>query len=185
MQGLLLGWTPVLFLNGLVQKMKEGGHHIVVVIKERLEVMKMLEHVVLSEEMERKKAAKKLMTKEEKISYVMKWKKKNRLMLIEGGVWPPWGGDQAVVNPLKFLSGFIFLQHQMHRERSSIFRWYFKRYTHVMVLLQMAIHHQLHLKFFLGMKTRRVGYSSESLPRIFIMALSMRQSLLSLIKQRV
>ena len=48
------------------------------------------------------------MTKEEKISYVTKWKKKNRLMLIEGGVWPPRGGDQAVVNPLKFLSEFIF-----------------------------------------------------------------------------
>ncbi len=56
----------VLFLNGLVQKMKEGGQYVVVVIKERLEVMKMLERVVLSEEMERKKAAKKLMTKEEK-----------------------------------------------------------------------------------------------------------------------
>ena len=85
----------------------------------------MLERVVLSEEMERKKAAKKLMTKEEKISYVMKWKKKNRLMLIEGSVWPPRGGDQAVVNHLKFLSGF-FLQQQMHREGSPIFRRYFK-----------------------------------------------------------
>ena len=105
--------------------MKEGGHHAVVVIKEHSEVMKMLERVVLSEEMERKKAAKKLMTKEEKISYVTKWKKKNRLMLIEGSVWPPRGGDQAVVNHLKFLSG-IFLQHQMHREWSPIFRRYFK-----------------------------------------------------------
>ncbi len=35
--------------------MKEDGHHIVVVIKERSEVMKMLERVVLSEEMARKK----------------------------------------------------------------------------------------------------------------------------------
>ena len=49
----------------------------------------MLDRVVLSEEMTRKKAAKKLMTRAEKISYVMKWKAKNRLMLIEGGVWPP------------------------------------------------------------------------------------------------
>ncbi len=86
-----------------------------VVIKERLEVMKMLERVVLSEEMERKKAAKKLMTKEEKISYVTKWKKKNRLMLIEGGVWPPRGGDQAVVDPLKFLSGFFFATSNAQR----------------------------------------------------------------------
>ncbi len=35
--------------------MKEYGHHIVVVIKERSEVMKMLEPVVLFEEMARKK----------------------------------------------------------------------------------------------------------------------------------
>jgi len=115
----------VLFFNGLVQKMKEGGHHAVVVIKERSEVMKMLKRVMLSEEMERKKAAKKLVTKEEKISYVTKWKKKNRLMLIEGGVWPPRGGDQAFFIPSNFSVGF-FLQHQMHRERSPIFRRYFK-----------------------------------------------------------
>ncbi len=55
------------------------------------------------------------MTKEEKISYVTKWKKKNRLMLIEGGVWPPRGGDQAVLNPLKFLSGFIFATSNAQR----------------------------------------------------------------------
>mgnify|MGYP006153922695 CR=1 FL=1 len=115
----------VLFLNGLVQKMKEGGHHVVVVIKEHSEVMKMLERVVLSEEMERKKAAKKLMTKAEKISNVTNWKAKNRKMLIEGGVWPPMGGDQVILNPRKFLSG-IFLLHRMHRERFPIFRRYFK-----------------------------------------------------------
>ncbi len=77
-----------------------------VVIKERSEVMKMLERVVLSEEMARKKIAKQLMTREDKIWYVMKWKKKNRLMLIEGGVWPPKEGDD--VAPLKFLSGILF-----------------------------------------------------------------------------
>jgi hypothetical protein len=131
--------------------------------------------------MTRKIAAKKLMTKEEKISNVMKRKTKNRLMLIEGGVWPPKGRRSSGVNLLKFLSGII-LQHRMHREWSPIFRRYFK---HVMVLLLMAIHLQLHLEFFVGMKTRRVGYSSGSLLRIFILALTMRQSLLSLIKQRV
>ena len=54
------------------------------------------------------RGAKKLMTKAEKISYVENWKAKNRKMLIEGGVWPPRGGDQVVLNPLKFLSGFCF-----------------------------------------------------------------------------
>ena len=96
----------VFFANGLVEKMKEGGHHIVVVIKERSVVMKMLERVVLSEEMTRNKAAKKLMTKAEKISYVTEWKAKNRKMLIEGGVWPP--KDEVLLNPLKFLSGIFF-----------------------------------------------------------------------------
>ena len=115
----------VLFLNGLVEKMKEGGHHVLAVIKEHSVVMKMLEHVVFSEEMTRKKAAKKLMTEAEKISYVTNWKAKNRKMLIEGGVWPPMGGNQVVLNPLKFLSGF-FLLHRMHREWFPIFRWYFK-----------------------------------------------------------
>ena len=97
----------VFFLNGLIEKMKEGGHHIVVVIKERLVLMKMLERVVLSKEMTRNKGAKKLMA--EKISYVTKWKAKNRVVLIEGGGWPPKAGDEVVLNPLKFLSGFFLL----------------------------------------------------------------------------
>ena len=68
-----------------------NSHHVLAVIKERSEVMKMLERVVLSEEMMRKKAAKKLMTKAEKISYVTDWKAKNKKKLIEGDVWPPRG----------------------------------------------------------------------------------------------
>ena len=59
----------------------------------------MLDHVVLSEEMTRKKAAKKLMTRAEKISYMMKWKAKNRLMLIEGGVLPTIGA--ALIKKIK------------------------------------------------------------------------------------
>jgi hypothetical protein len=77
--------------------------------------MKMLEHVVLSEEMTRKKAAKKLLTKAEKIKYVTDWKAKNKKMLIEGGVWPPRGGDQVVLNPLKFLSGIFFAPSNAQR----------------------------------------------------------------------
>jgi len=100
-------------LNGLVEKMKEDGHHIVVVVKERLELMKMLERVVLYEEMARKKIAKQLMTRDDKIRYVMEWKKKNRLVLIEGGVWPPKEGDDVV--PLKFLSGILFATSNAQR----------------------------------------------------------------------
>jgi hypothetical protein len=61
------------------------------------------------------RGAKKLMTKAEKISYVENWKAKNRKMLIEGGVWPPRGGDQVILNPLKFLSGIFFAPSNAQR----------------------------------------------------------------------
>ena len=89
--------------------MKKGGHEVLAVVKSRAELMKMLEHVVLSEQMMKNKAAGKLMSKVLKVAYVMKWKKKNKLiMLVEGGVWPPEGGNATVVTPLKFLSGIMF-----------------------------------------------------------------------------
>ncbi len=36
-------------------------------------------------------------------------------MLVEGGVWPPKGGDAAVVTPLKFLSGIMFATSNAQR----------------------------------------------------------------------
>ncbi len=47
------------------------------VLKDRFEVMTMLERVVLSDEMRKQKAQGMLMKKHEKINYVTKWKKKN------------------------------------------------------------------------------------------------------------
>ena len=73
----------VMFSNALVDKIEEGGHDVIMVFWDRLEVMKMLEHVVLSELKTKNKAAGKLMSKVEKVTYV---KKKNKLMLVEGGV---------------------------------------------------------------------------------------------------
>ena len=98
----------VCFLNGLIESMRKEGNEVVAVIKSQAEVTKMLEHVVLSEQMTKNKAAGKLMSKVEKVTYVTKWKKKNKLMLVEGGVWPPKVGDAAVDAPLKFLSGIMF-----------------------------------------------------------------------------
>ncbi len=80
------------------------------VIKSYVEVMKMLEHVVLSKQMTKNKAAGKLMSKVEKVAYVTNWKKKNKLMLVEGGVWPPKGGNAAIVTPLKFLIGWTLME---------------------------------------------------------------------------
>ena len=56
----------VLFSNALVDKMKEGGHDVVMVLKDRLEVTKMLERVVLSDKMRKNKAKGKLMSKDDK-----------------------------------------------------------------------------------------------------------------------
>ena len=53
MQGLLLEVKSleILFFNRLVETMKKGGHEVVAVIKSHAEVMKMLEHAVLSEQL--------------------------------------------------------------------------------------------------------------------------------------
>ena len=75
--------------------MRKGGKEVVAVVKSHAEVMKMLDHVVLSEQMTKNKAAGKLMSKVEKVAYVTKWKKKNKLMLVEGGVWPLKGGKHS------------------------------------------------------------------------------------------
>ena len=71
----------VLFSNALVDKMAEGGHDVVMVLKDRLEVIKMLERVVVSDEMRRNKASGKLMSKQQKIDYVIRWMKKNKQIL--------------------------------------------------------------------------------------------------------
>ncbi len=83
----------VMFSNAIVDKIEEGGHDVVMVLKDRLEVMKMLERVVLSEEMRKQKAQGKLMKKKEKIEYVTKWKKNNKKILDDGGLLEPKMGD--------------------------------------------------------------------------------------------
>ncbi len=54
----------MLFSNALVDKIKEGGHNVVMVLKDRLEVIKMLERVVLSDKNEEKKSTRKVDDKE-------------------------------------------------------------------------------------------------------------------------
>ncbi len=62
--------TNVFFANGLVEKMKECGIDVNVLMKDRHQVLWMLEHVVLSDHMHKNKAEGKLMTKAEKIEFV-------------------------------------------------------------------------------------------------------------------
>ncbi len=97
--------TNVLFANGLVKKMKECGIDVKVLMKDRHQVLRMLECVVLSDLMRKNKAEGKLMTKAEKIEFVSNWKLENKEVSEDGRLGIPKLG--AV--PLKFFSGiFIF-----------------------------------------------------------------------------
>jgi hypothetical protein len=62
--------TNVFFVIGLVEKMKECGIDVKVLMKDWQQVLQMLERVVLSDHMCKKKAEGKLMTKAEKIEFV-------------------------------------------------------------------------------------------------------------------
>ncbi len=64
--------TNVLFANGLVQKMKELGVDAKVILKDWQEVLRMLERVVLSDQIRKNKAEGKLMSKGEKIEFITK-----------------------------------------------------------------------------------------------------------------
>jgi hypothetical protein len=89
--------------------MKDGGHDVMVVTKGCLEVLMMLERVVLSDKMRKNKATGTLMTRQEKINYVMKWKIKDKHILEEGGLLAPKRGNAAcVTTPLKILCGIFF-----------------------------------------------------------------------------
>jgi len=117
----------VFLANALVDKMKDGGHDVMVVTKGCLEVLTMLERVVLSDEMRKNKATGKLMTRQEKIDYVTKWKIKNKHILKEGGLLAPKRGDAAhLTTPLKICVGSSF-QYLQHGWWCPIFRGYFKQ----------------------------------------------------------
>jgi hypothetical protein len=99
----------VFLANALVDKMKDGGHDFMVVTKGCSDVLTMLERVVLSDKMRKNIATGKLMTRQEKIDYVTKWKIKNKHILEEGGLLVPKRGDAALLTtPLKNLCGIFF-----------------------------------------------------------------------------
>ncbi len=96
--------TNIIFANGQVEKMKESGVDVKVLMKDWQQVLRMLECVVLSDHMRKNKAEGKLMTKAEKIEFVSNWKLENREVLEDGGLGEPELG--AV--PLEFFSGILF-----------------------------------------------------------------------------
>jgi hypothetical protein len=96
--------TNVFFAKGLVKKMKECGVDVKGLMKDRQQVLWMLERVVLSNHMRKNKAEGKLMTKAEKIEFVSNWELENKEVLEDGGLSEPKLG--AV--PQKKFSGVLF-----------------------------------------------------------------------------
>ncbi len=96
--------TNVFFANGIVEKMKEWGVDVKILLKDQQQVLRMLEGVVLSDHMHKNKAEGKVMTKAEKIEFVSNWKLENKEVLEDGGLDDPELG--AV--PPKFFSGILF-----------------------------------------------------------------------------
>jgi hypothetical protein len=84
--------------------MKECGIDVKVLMKDRQQVLWMLEHVVLSDHMHKNKAEGKLMMKAEKTEFISNWKLENKEVLEDGGLGEPKLG--AV--PLKFFNGILF-----------------------------------------------------------------------------
>ena len=81
--------TNIFFANGLVEKMKECGIDVKVLMKDWQQILGMLERVVLSDHMGKNKAEGKLMTKDEKIEFVLNWKLKNKEVLEDGRLGEP------------------------------------------------------------------------------------------------
>ena len=61
----------VFFINAMLDKMIEDGHDVEVIIKERKEVLQMLERVIHVDVMLKNEANGKLMTKNKKVTFVI------------------------------------------------------------------------------------------------------------------
>lgn len=83
----------VFFANALFAKLKECAHDAEVVIKERVEVLRMLERVILSDLLRKNKAEGNSMKKAEKIAFIQKWKVDDHEVLLDGGLIEPTEED--------------------------------------------------------------------------------------------
>ena len=103
----------VQLISVLVAEMRSRDHDVLVVEQNDCEVYKMLEALILSEEVnKRKTSGGDKMRKADKISFMKNWKVNNIQMLIDGGL------DTVIQGPNvpKFVSG-VFSQHQVLGQR--------------------------------------------------------------------
>jgi hypothetical protein len=91
----------VSYIKGLVNKMEEAGHNVHLVLKNNIKVLKMLEQVIVTDEMRKNKSIRRLMSREEKIEFIRNWKDKNELLLQESHLL-------NVTSNLMFVSGIFF-----------------------------------------------------------------------------
>ena len=96
----------VFFINAMLDKMIEDGHDVEVIIKERKEVLQMLERVIHVDVMLKNEANGKLMTKNKKVTFVIWWKKKIKKTLEDKCLIPNKGNE--LLHQLKFFSGIFF-----------------------------------------------------------------------------
>jgi hypothetical protein len=94
----------VQYVKALVQEMSARHHPIIGIEKNAKDVLQMLERIVLGEEIMKHKASGILMTREEKMLYMMKWKTDHGKMLLDGGL-----GTLPPGCPVpSFVSGVLF-----------------------------------------------------------------------------
>ncbi len=104
--------------------MKESGVDVKVLMKDRQQVLRMLERAVLSDHMHKNKAEGKSMTKAEKIEFVSNWKLEDKEVLEDGGLGEPKLG--AV--PLKFFSPASIPSRCMPHELWKVYFVFLLRY---------------------------------------------------------
>jgi hypothetical protein len=95
------------------------GHTIKIIFTNQGTTIKTVNAIVLKEEMDRKKATKLSMTRQEKVDYVNNWKKDNDTFLCEA-----FGSEDGP--QFKFLTG-IFIPLSTSKEQVPFCRKYYRR----------------------------------------------------------
>jgi hypothetical protein len=92
----------------LVGQLEAAGHDVLVTTHPAKEVQRMLDCIIIIEQMKKMKAKGKMLSREEKISFVKGWKEENAEMLAQAGLEPLSFGEEE----LKFVTEYSFQQCQ-------------------------------------------------------------------------
>ena len=94
----------VQYVKALHAEMVGQGHNVNIVQHTAMHVIMMLEKMMLQEEIDRQKSNNVKMSGQQKLDYIVKWRKMNSTMLKDGGLGPPDPGSPRH----KFLTGIFF-----------------------------------------------------------------------------